>query len=95
MGALTSPQFAKPAQAAVVALPLAIGATAAHPDEFARQGMERSDAQFMQMVQKGLRLRTDPRFQKQIGRVVTLPVMIDGCIRKPLEEGPSGSMVRK
>ena len=99
--------------AAVVGLALALGATASHADEFTKQDMERWNAQFMQVVQKGRELWTDPKlgkngvvcaqchpnaanshpetypkFQKQIGKVVTLPEMINWCIRNPLEGVP-------
>jgi thiosulfate dehydrogenase len=101
------------ALAAVVALPLAIGATTSRADEFTKQDAERWQAQFMQVVQKGRELWTDPKlgkngvvcaqchpnaanshpetypkFQKQIGKVVTLPEMINWCIRNPLEGVP-------
>ena len=96
--------------AAVVGVTLALGATAARADEFTQQDVERWNAQFMQVVQKGRELWTDPKlgkngvvcaqchpnaanshpetypkFQKQIGKVVTLPEMINWCIRNPLE----------
>ena len=99
--------------AAVVGLTLTLGATPARADEFTKQDVERWNAQFMQVVQKGRELWTDPKlgkngvvcaqchpnaanshpetypkFQKQIGRVVTLPEMINWCIRNPLEGQP-------
>jgi thiosulfate dehydrogenase len=99
--------------AAVVGLTLTLGATPARADEFTKQDVERWNAQFMQVVQKGRELWTDPKlgkngvvcaqchpnaanshpetypkFQKQIGKVVTLPEMINWCIRNPLEGQP-------
>jgi len=99
--------------AAVVGLTLTLGATPVRADEFTKQDVERWNAQFMQVVQKGRELWTDPKlgkngvvcaqchpnaanshpetypkFQKQIGRVVTLPEMINWCIRNPLEGQP-------
>ena len=85
----------------------------AQADEFTKQDLERWEAQFMQVVQKGRELWTDPKlgkngvacaqchpnaanshpetypkFQKQIGKVITLPEMINWCIRNPLEGQP-------
>jgi len=99
--------------AAVVGLSLSLGATAARADEFTKQDVERWNAQFMQVVQKGRELWTSPalgkngvvcaqchpnaanshpetypKFQKQIGKVITLPEMINWCIRNPLEGQP-------
>ena len=99
--------------AAVVGLTLTLGATPARADEFTKKDVERWNAQFMQVVQKGRELWTDPKlgkngvvcaqchpnaanshpetypkFQKQIGKVVTLPEMINWCIRNPLEGQP-------
>jgi thiosulfate dehydrogenase len=99
--------------AAVVGLMLTLGATPVRADEFTKQDVERWNAQFMQVVQKGRELWTDPKlgkngvvcaqchpnaanshpetypkFQKQIGKVVTLPEMINWCIRNPLEGQP-------
>jgi thiosulfate dehydrogenase len=99
--------------AAVIGLTLTLGATPVRADEFTKQDVERWNAQFMQVVQKGRELWTDPKlgkngvvcaqchpnaanshpetypkFQKQIGRVVTLPEMINWCIRNPLEGQP-------
>jgi thiosulfate dehydrogenase len=101
------------ALSAVAGLPLLLGATASHADEFTKQDLERWEAQFMQVVQQGRALWTDPKlgkngvvcaqchpnaanshpetypkFQKQIGKVVTLPEMINWCIRNPLEGVP-------
>jgi thiosulfate dehydrogenase len=101
------------ALAAVAGLALTVGASGARADEFTKQDLERWDAQFQQVVQKGRALWTDgklgtngvacaqchpnganshpetyPKFQKQIGRVVTLPEMINWCLRNPLEGQP-------
>jgi thiosulfate dehydrogenase len=90
-----------------------LGSTAARSDEFTKEEAERWTAQFMQVVQQGRSLWTDPKlgkngvvcaqchpnaanshpetypkFQKQIGKVVTLPEMINWCIRNPLEGQP-------
>jgi len=99
--------------AAAVGAAIAVGPAGAQADEFTKQDLERWEAQFMQVVQKGRELWTDPKlgkngvacaqchpnaanshpetypkFQKQIGKVITLPEMINWCIRNPLEGQP-------
>ena len=99
--------------AVAVGAALLLGSAGVRADEFTKQELERWEAQFMQVVQKGRELWTSPtlgkngvacaqchpnaanshpetypKFQKQIGKVITLPEMINWCIRNPLEGQP-------
>ena len=50
--------------AAAVGAAIAVGSAGAQADEFTKQDLERWEAQFMQVVQKGRELWTDPKLGK-------------------------------
>ena len=99
--------------AATAALLVVVGYGLVFADEFTKEDLDRWNAEYMSVVQKGRELWTSPtlgtngvacaqchpnaanthpetypKFQQQIGKVITLGEMINWCLQHPLEGKP-------